>query len=85
MLQLKKDKAKELGEDKFTTIAFTDSFNSQSDYVFASAFDKVYCQPTGAVPLVGLQAAIPFFSKLLSWLGIKVLAEGRTKWKSMVS
>jgi hypothetical protein len=67
------------------TIAVTDTFSSQGDYVLATAFDEVYLQPSGEIPLTGLGASIPFYSRLLSWLGIKVHAEARTHWKSMVA
>lgn len=45
---------------------------------------KIYCQPTGEIPLVGINSTVTFYSKLLNWLGIKVHAEARTKYKSMV-
>lgn len=67
------------------TIAFTDTFASQGSYLLASTCDKVYLQPSGDVPLVGLSAQLPFFSRLLTKLGIKVHAEARREHKSMVS
>jgi signal peptide peptidase SppA len=68
-----------------STIAFCDTFTSQSSYLLASAFDKVYLQPSGAIPLTGISAQIPFFSRLISKLGIKVHAEARREYKSMIS
>lgn len=68
-----------------TTIAWADSFDSQGSYLLASAFDRVYLQPTGGVPLSGVSMQIPFFKRALEWLGIKVYAEARREFKSMVS
>lgn len=56
--------------DNFRSVAFTDSFASQSSYLLASVFDEVHCQPTGSIPLVGLSSTIPFFGRLLEFLGI---------------
>ncbi|KAG0265543.1 hypothetical protein DFQ27_000550 [Actinomortierella ambigua] len=84
--EFKDAKAKALGgEDKVPLVAFTDSFNNQSQYYLASAFDKVYVQPTGSLPLVGLSSQVPFFKTLLSRVGIVVRAEARKEYKSMVS
>lgn len=74
-----------LPDQPFRTIAVTDTFHSQSDYVLATAMDEIYMQPTGDVPLHGLAASIPFWSKLLKWAGINVHTEARTHWKSMVA
>lgn len=45
---------------------------------------KIYCQPSGEIPLVGISSTVTFYSRLLEWLGIKVHAEARTDYKSMV-
>lgn len=71
--------------DAYATVAWTDTFSSQGAYLLASGFDRVYVQPTGQVPLVGLASQIPFFRRLLTWAGIEMHAEARTKYKSMVS
>lgn len=68
-----------------TTIAWADSFDSQGSYLLASAFDEVYLQPSGAVPLTGLTMQIPFVERALGWLGVKVHAEARREYKSMIS
>ncbi|KAF9434795.1 hypothetical protein BGZ76_007397 [Entomortierella beljakovae] len=84
--EFKEAKAKALGgEDKVSLIAYTDSFDSQTQYYLASAFDKVYMQPSGSIPLVGLSSTVPFFKTLLSRFGIQVRAEARKEYKSMVS
>ncbi|KAF9206603.1 hypothetical protein BGZ49_002168 [Haplosporangium sp. Z 27] len=84
--EFKEAKAKALGgEDKVSLIAYTDSFDNQSQYYLASAFDKVYMQPTGSIPLVGLSSTVPFFKTLLGRIGIQVRAEARKEYKSMVS
>lgn len=54
-------------------------------YYLASVFDKVYMQPTGSIPLVGLSSTVPFFKTLLGRFGIQVRAEARKEYKSMVS
>lgn len=71
--------------EPFRTIAIADTFQSQGDYALSTAFDEIYVQPMGDVPLLGLSATIPFWSRLLQWAGIKIHAEARTKWKSMIS
>ncbi|CAO1613837.1 unnamed protein product [Parajaminaea phylloscopi] len=68
-----------------TTIAFADTFFSQTSYLLASTFDKVYLQPSGSLPLTGVSAQIPFFSRLLTKLGVRVQAEARKEYKSMIS
>ncbi|KAF9959545.1 hypothetical protein BGZ72_009380 [Mortierella alpina] len=84
--EFKEAKAKALGgEDKVSLIAYTDSFDNQSQYYLASAFDKVYMQPSGSIPLVGLSSTVPFFKTLLGRFGIQVRAEARKEYKSMVS
>ncbi|KAG0329862.1 hypothetical protein BGZ99_000091 [Dissophora globulifera] len=84
--EFKQAKAKALGgEDKVSLIAYTDSFDNQTQYFLASVFDKVYMQPSGSIPLVGLSSTVPFFKTLLGRLGIQVRAEARREYKSMVS
>ncbi|UZJ52074.1 hypothetical protein CBS101457_001394 [Exobasidium rhododendri] len=68
-----------------TTIAWADSFDSQGSYLLASAFDQVYLQPSGEVPLTGVAMQIPFVKRALDWIGIKVYAEARREFKSMIS
>ncbi|KAF9429730.1 hypothetical protein BGZ94_009700 [Podila epigama] len=84
--EFKEAKAKALGgENKVSMIAYTDSFDNQQQYYLASAFDKVYMQPSGSIPLVGLSSTVPFFKTLLNRFGIQVRAEARKEYKSMVS
>ncbi|PWN38022.1 uncharacterized protein FA14DRAFT_104821, partial [Meira miltonrushii] len=71
--------------DETVTIAWADTFNSQGSYLLASAFEKLYVQPSGSIPLTGTRMEIPFFKKALDWVGIKVHAEARKEFKSMVS
>lgn len=68
-----------------TTIAWADSFESQGSFLLASAFDHVYLQPSGSVPLMGVRFQLPFFKRALDWLGINVYAEARREFKSMIS
>ncbi|KAG0149572.1 hypothetical protein CROQUDRAFT_686359 [Cronartium quercuum f. sp. fusiforme G11] len=81
--ELKRAKTERLGPGKFKTVAFAETFRSQAEYAMASGFDEVYCQPSGEIPLVGINSTVTFYSRLLQWLGIKVHAEARTDYKSM--
>ncbi|PWN42778.1 hypothetical protein IE81DRAFT_323127 [Ceraceosorus guamensis] len=67
------------------TIAWTDTFSSQGAFLLASAFDEVYIQPSGSVPLRGIGGSITFFRRALEKLGIKPHAEARREYKSVVS
>lgn len=78
-------KRQQFGSDTTSTVAWTDTFTSQGAYLLASGFERVYMQPTGQVPLVGLASQMPFFKRLLNWAGIKMHAEAREEYKSMVS
>jgi signal peptide peptidase SppA len=85
MLELGRVKrSKENGTASWKTVAWTDTFTSQGQYLLASTFDEIYTQPTGEVPLVGMGSTTPFFGKLLKWLGIEVHAEARNEYKSFV-
>ncbi|GAA5875098.1 hypothetical protein JCM3774_003428 [Rhodotorula dairenensis] len=84
LLELRRVKHEKFGPQGWRTVAWTDTFTSQGQYLFASAFDEVYCQPTGEVPLVGLGSTTPFFGRLAKWLGIEVHAEARNEYKSFV-
>lgn len=72
-------------DDAPSTVAWTDTFDRQTSYLLASTFERVYMQPTGTVPLVGMEAHIPFVRRLLSWLGVHVHSETRKELKSMTS
>lgn len=82
MLELRRVKTEKFGQggkDGWRTVAWTDTFSSQGQYLLASsqsplffvcpfprslsdeiywaallAFDEIYTQPTGEVPLVGM-------------------------------
>ncbi|GAA97769.1 uncharacterized protein L969DRAFT_43254 [Mixia osmundae IAM 14324] len=69
----------------FRTIAFSDSFDSQGEYLLACAFDEIYMQPTGQVGLTGLSAEIPFYKRLLDWAGVRILSETRERFKSVTA
>lgn len=83
--EFKQAKKQQHGDKARPTIAWADTFNSQGSFLLASAFDELWMQPTGSVPLTGLGAQIPFFKKVLDYFGIKVLAEARREYKSMIS
>ncbi|GAA5984828.1 hypothetical protein JCM10908_003522 [Rhodotorula pacifica] len=84
LLELRRVKHEKFGQEGWRTVAWSDTFTSQGQYLLASAFDEVYCQPTGEVPHVGLGSTTPFFGRLARWLGIEVHAEARNEYKSFV-
>ncbi|CDW94038.1 hypothetical protein [Sporisorium scitamineum] len=83
--EFKLAKKQQHGENAKPSIAWADTFNSQGSFLLASAFDELWMQPAGSVPLTGLGAQIPFFKKVLDYFGIRVLAEARREYKSMIS
>ncbi|GAA5944313.1 uncharacterized protein JCM15063_006554 [Sporobolomyces koalae] len=87
MLELKRVKTEKFGsegKDAWRTVAWSDTFSSQGQYLLASTFDEIYTQPTGEVPLVGFGSTTPFYGRLAKWLGIEVHAEARNEYKSFV-
>lgn len=60
-------KRAQLGQDARPSIAWADSFHSQSQFMLASAFEELYVQRSGSIPLTGLSASIPFFGGLAKW------------------
>lgn len=78
-------KREECKDDAPVSVAWSDTFTSQSAYLLASGFERVYVQPSGQIPLVGLSSTVPFVRRALAWLGIRVHAEARDAYKSMVS
>ncbi len=51
-------------------------------YYLASAFDKVYLQPGGALALVGIRAEIPFFKGTLDKLDVQAEFDRRAEYKT---
>ncbi|GAA5935009.1 hypothetical protein JCM10213_000618 [Rhodosporidiobolus nylandii] len=82
--RVKQEKFGREGPDGWRTVAWTDSFWSQGQYLLASAFDEIYMQPTGEVPLVGMGSTTPFYGRLAKWLGIDIHAEARSEYKAFV-
>jgi len=70
-------------------IAFTDSFgeegNATGAYYFASAFDEIYMQPSGAVNVIGLAFETPFARDALAKLGVKPQFDKRYEFKNAVN
>ncbi|KAK4701120.1 protease IV, partial [Phenoliferia sp. Uapishka_3] len=58
LLELRRTKQEKMGNgpEGWRSVAWTDTFSSQGQFLLASAFDEVYTQPTGEVPLVGMGA-----------------------------
>lgn len=85
ILAFKEAKTSSFGTQNKYCIAYADTFDSQPLYYLASAFDRVFVQPTGSVPLTGLGTSSLFFKRLLDKAGVEVHAEAREAYKSMVS
>ncbi|PWY98318.1 hypothetical protein BCV70DRAFT_213051 [Testicularia cyperi] len=83
--EFKLAKKEQFGDAARPSIAWADTFNNQGSFLLASAFDELWLQPSGSVPLTGLGAQIPFFKKALDYFGIKVYADARREYKSMIS
>ncbi|KAJ1547672.1 hypothetical protein HK096_001360, partial [Nowakowskiella sp. JEL0078] len=69
----------------FRLAAHTDTFESQIHYYLATAFDNVYMEPVGQIPLTGLGTVQPFFRNLLDKLGIGIHSYSRGEYKSVTS
>ena len=59
-------------------------FYSQTSYYLATAADKIYMNPEGLIPLLGLRAQLIFFKGTLEKLGIKPEIIRHGKFKSAV-
>lgn len=78
-------KQDQFGKDQPATVAWSDTFDSQTAFLLATGFDRVYMQSSGQVPLVGLGSSLTFFRRMLQWLGVRVLSETRNEYKSVTS
>lgn len=69
-----------------TAQIFTTSFGEigggMSDYYLATAFDKIWLQPTGVVGITGLHMEGPYFGGLLEKLGVSYQVITREEYKS---
>ncbi|HKV00092.1 MAG TPA: signal peptide peptidase SppA [Vineibacter sp.] len=67
-------------------IAFTESFDEGSsglqNYYLATAFEKVWLQPSGDFGVVGLAAQVPFLKGALDKLGVRAEGGQRMEYKS---
>lgn len=65
----------------------TETFNSfgpaNGAYYLASAFDKIYMQPSGNVGFSGLMAETPFLKGALAKIGVTPLIDKRKEYKNM--
>lgn len=71
------------------TVAYADTFGewtaANGAYFLASAFDKVYVQPSGDIGLTGLSYVSPFLRGTLDKLGVVPQIEGRYEYKNAVN
>lgn len=70
-----------------TAIAFADSFETTGNgpYYLASAFDRIWLQPSGLLALTGLQMEFPFAAGLLERVGLQAEFEQRYEYKGAAS
>lgn len=70
-----------------TAVAFADSFESGGNgpYYLASAFDRIWLQPSGMLGLTGLQLEFPFAAGLLDRVGLRAEFEKRYEYKGAAS
>lgn len=64
-------------------IAYSDSY-TQSGYYMASVADKVYLNPLGLLPLLGLRSEMMFFKGSLEKLGLEPVIFRHGKFKSAI-
>ncbi|MFG1999151.1 signal peptide peptidase SppA [Spirillospora sp. NPDC048911] len=71
------------------TVAWAETFGEGGrgtvPYYLASAFDKVYLQPTGEVGLTGIALEEPFFAGALEKLGVQPRFAKRHEYKTMAN
>lgn len=71
------------------TVAYADTLGewgaANGAYFLASAFEKVYVQPSGDVGLTGLAYVSPFLQGTLDKLGVVAQMEGRYEYKNAVN
>ncbi|KNE67213.1 signal peptide peptidase SppA, 67K type [Allomyces macrogynus ATCC 38327] len=82
--EFKLAKADQFGEQA-VVLAFAETFENQSQYFLASAFDKIIAQPASSLGLIGMSSVTPFFKRLLDRVGITAHAETREEHKSVLS
>jgi protease-4 len=67
-------------------IAFTESFDEGpsglQNYYLATAFEKIWVQPTGDFGVVGLAAQVPFLKGALDRIGVRVEGGRRMEYKT---
>lgn len=70
-----------------TAVAFADSFESGGNgpYYLASAFDRIWLQPSGMLGLTGLQLEFAFAAGLLDRVGLRAEFEKRYEYKGAAS
>ena len=70
-------------------VAWADSYgefsNGNGAYLFASAFDEIYLQPSGDVGFMGLAVETPFAKEALEKLGVQPQMNARYEYKNAVN
>ena len=69
---------------KYTAV-FADSFSERERatqaYLLATAFERIWMQPSGALDITGLRAETPFFADLLKTVGVQAEFSQRHEFK----
>jgi len=68
-------------------VAFSDSFEStaSTDYYLASAFDRIWMQPSGLLGLTGISMELPLARGLMEELGLNPQFEARYEYKGAMA
>ncbi|CAN5818692.1 S49 family peptidase [soil metagenome] len=71
------------------TVLFSETFgefaSGQGGYYLATAFEKIYLQPSGDVGLAGLISANPFFAGTLERIGVEPRMDHRYEYKNALN
>ncbi|TDC69481.1 signal peptide peptidase SppA [Actinomadura sp. GC306] len=89
LVQELRDAVRELREAGKLTVAWAETYGESGrgtvPYYLATAFDKVYLQPTGEVGLVGMALEEPFFAGALEKAGVEPRFAQRHEYKTMAN
>ncbi|TDE24891.1 signal peptide peptidase SppA [Actinomadura sp. 6K520] len=89
LVQELREAVQELREAGKLTVAWAETYGESGrgtvPYYLATAFDKVYLQPTGEVGLVGMALEEPFFAGALEKAGVEPRFAQRHEYKTMAN
>ncbi|GAA0600824.1 signal peptide peptidase SppA [Actinomadura livida] len=89
LVQELREAVQELREAGKLTVAWAETYGESGrgtvPYYLATAFDKIYLQPTGEVGLVGMALEEPFFAGALEKAGVEPRFAQRYEYKTMAN